>query len=67
MRILDAALHEVDAVGVDALAMTAVARRAGLTTGAVYSRYESSGEVAAALWTTVIADRHFALLDTAIA
>ena len=67
VKILDAALREVDAVGVDGLGMTSVARRAGLTTGALYGRYESSGEVAAALWTTVVRERHFALLDTAVA
>src|SRR5262245_20456118 len=66
VRILEAALREVDGVGVDGLAMTAVARRAGLTTGALYSRYESTGEVAAALWTTVVSEQHFALLDGAV-
>jgi AcrR family transcriptional regulator len=67
VKILEAALREVDAVGVDGLGMTAVARRAGLTTGALYGRYESSGEVAAALWTTVVSEHHFALLDCAVA
>jgi AcrR family transcriptional regulator len=66
VKILDAALREVDEVGVDNLAMTSVARRAGLTTGALYARYESTGELAAALWTTAIAERHFAFLDQAV-
>jgi AcrR family transcriptional regulator len=66
-RILDAALREIYDVGVDALAMTAVARRAGLTTGALYGRYENGNELAAAVWTARARDRHFALLDAAIA
>lgn len=66
-RILDAALREIYDVGVDALGMTAVARRAGLTTGALYGRYENGSELAAAVWTARARDRHFALLDGAIA
>jgi len=66
-RILDAATREIQVVGVDRLGMTAVARRAGLTTGALYGRYESGGELAAAVWTARVRDRHFALLDRAIA
>lgn len=66
-RILDAATREIQVVGVDRLGMTAVARRAGLTTGALYGRYESGGELAAAVWTARARDRHFALLDPAIA
>lgn len=65
-RILDAALGEIHDVGVDALGMTAVARRAGLTTGALYGRYENGNELAAAVWTDRARDRHFALLDRAI-
>ena len=66
-RILDAATREIQAVGVDRLGMTAVARRAGLTTGALYGRYESGGELAAAVWTARVRDAHFTLLDRAIA
>jgi AcrR family transcriptional regulator len=66
-RILDAATREIEAVGVDRLGMTAVARRAGLTTGALYGRYESGGELAAAVWTARVRDPHFALLDRAVA
>jgi AcrR family transcriptional regulator len=64
--ILDAALLEIAAVGVDRLGMSGVARRAGLTTGALYGRYESGGELAAAVWTYRARDRHFELLDRAI-
>src|SRR6185436_4979150 len=41
--ILDAAMHAIEADGVDRLGMSAVARRAGLSTGALYGRYESGG------------------------
>ena len=65
--ILNAALEAIRAVGVDRLGMSAVARRAGLTTGALYGRYESVGELAAAVWNERVRDRHFELLDSAIA
>lgn len=65
--ILDAGLHEIESVGIDRLAMSAVARRAGLTTGALYGRYESGAELAAAVWSLRVRDGHFALLDRAIA
>lgn len=64
--ILDAATAAIEADGVDRLGMSAVARRAGLTTGALYARYESGGELAAAVWNARVRDRHFTLLDTAI-
>jgi AcrR family transcriptional regulator len=66
VKILEAALREIEEVGVDKLAMTSVARRAGLTTGALYARYESAGELAAALWTSVVTEQHFALLNHAV-
>jgi AcrR family transcriptional regulator len=64
--LLDAGSAEIVAVGVDRLTMSAVARRAGLTTGALYSRYENSGELAAAIWTSRVRDQHRELLDAAI-
>jgi AcrR family transcriptional regulator len=64
--ILDAAIEEIEAVGVDALGMSGVARRAGLTTGALYGRYESGGELAAAVWTLRVRDWHHTLLDRAV-
>jgi AcrR family transcriptional regulator len=64
--LLDAGSAEIVAVGVDRLTMSAVARRARLTTGALYSRYENSGELAAAIWTSRVRDQHRALLDVAI-
>ena len=65
--ILDAGLREIEEVGIDRLGMSPVARRAGLTTGAMYGRYESGGELAAAVWIERVRDRHFELLDRAIA
>jgi len=64
--ILDAAMHAIEADGVDRLGMSAVARRAGLSTGALYGRYESGGELAAAVWNARVRDQHFELLDSAI-
>jgi AcrR family transcriptional regulator len=64
--LLDAGSAEIVAVGVDRLAMRSVARRAGLTTGALYSRYENVAELAAAIWTSRVRDEHRALLDIAI-
>jgi AcrR family transcriptional regulator len=65
-RLLEAALDEIAAVGVDGLGMSGVARRAGLTTGALYGRYENVNELAAAVWTARVRDEHFRFLDTAV-
>jgi AcrR family transcriptional regulator len=48
--ILDAALTEVLVGGVDVLGMHAVARRVGLTAGAIYARHETPEELAVAVW-----------------
>ena len=48
-KILDAALAEAGASGLDKLGFGAVAVRAGKTTGAMYSRYADSGDLVAAL------------------
>jgi AcrR family transcriptional regulator len=64
--LLDAAAAEIVAVGIDRVAVSAVARRAGLTTGAIYSRYESVAELVAAVWTNRVRARHRALLDGAV-
>ena len=49
-EVLDAALVEVRTLGLDLLGMHGVARRAGITAGAVYSRHETVGELMVALW-----------------
>ena len=48
--IREAALAEAGARGLDALGPTAVARSAGLTTGAVYARHEDTSELIVDLW-----------------
>jgi len=65
-RLLEAALDEIAVSGVDGLGMSGVARRAGLTTGALYGRYENVAELAAAVWTARVRDAHFDFLDTAV-
>ena len=65
-RLLDAALDEIAEVGVDRLGMSGVARRAGLTTGALYSRYENVNELAAAVWSARVRDTHLGFIDDAI-
>jgi AcrR family transcriptional regulator len=51
---------------VDLLRMASVAQRAGLTTGALYSRYENAAELAADVWTSRISAPHRAFLDGAV-
>jgi len=51
-RLRDAALAEVVDHGADSLGPTAVARRAGLSTGAVYNRFEDTTELLIDLWTS---------------
>jgi AcrR family transcriptional regulator len=62
-RLLDAALDELAAVGVDRLGMIGVARRAALTTGALYGRYENVHELAADVWRSRVRDVVIAFLD----
>jgi AcrR family transcriptional regulator len=66
-RLLEAALDELDAVGVDRLGMIGVARRAGLTTGALYGRYENAHELAADVWQSRVRVPTFTFLDDAVA
>ena len=53
-----AIVDEIAVVGVDVLGPTGVARRAGLTTGAVYGRYESVPEMLVDVWITDLRDVH---------
>jgi AcrR family transcriptional regulator len=66
-RLLEAAVDELNAVGVDRLGMIGVARRAGLTTGALYGRYENAHELAADLWQSRVRAPMLAFLDDAVA
>ncbi|MGA0044342.1 MAG: TetR/AcrR family transcriptional regulator [Ilumatobacteraceae bacterium] len=49
-KLLDAMLAETDRHGLDDLQSARVAKAAGLTTGALYSRYENADEMLVALW-----------------
>ena len=49
--ILKALEREAIVVGLDQISVRAVAKRAGLTTGAIYGRYENVDEMLVALWT----------------
>jgi len=53
--ILKALTFEANHHGLDQISASAVATRAGLTTGAIYSRYEHTDEMLVALWQKVIA------------
>lgn len=48
--LLDHAVQEICEVGVDKLSFTGVARRANLTTGSLYSRYEERSELLVDIW-----------------
>lgn len=48
--ILKAIEHEATEVGLDQISVRAVAKRAGLTSGAIYARYENVNEMIVALW-----------------
>ncbi|MDP4642001.1 MAG: TetR/AcrR family transcriptional regulator [Ilumatobacteraceae bacterium] len=49
-KLLDAMVAETIEVGLDNLQSGRVAKAAGLTTGALYSRYENADEMLIALW-----------------
>jgi len=62
-----AIVDEIAAMGIDALGPTGVARRAGLTTGAIYGRYESVPEMVVDVWITELRDPHVQLLNGLLA
>ena len=53
--ILKALTKEATELGLDAVSAGSVAKRAGLTSGAIYSRYENNDEMLIALWQNVVA------------
>lgn len=65
-EILEAALAEVADSGLDALGMHAVARRVGITAGAVYARHETPDELAVAVWEERCRGPFFDLLSRCI-
>ena len=48
--IFDTAVKELGVTGLDHVTFTSIARAAGLTTGAMYSRFENSAELLVGLW-----------------
>lgn len=60
--IKSAALELVATTGVDGLALTKIADRAGFTTGALYNRFDSPEDVALELWETVLRDQFLRLV-----
>lgn len=66
-EILDAALEEVVQSGVDQLGMHPVARRVGVTAGAIYARHETPDELAVAVWTDRCGPETLQLIDDCLA
>ena len=67
--ILDTAESELMLTGLDHVTFTSIARAAGLTTGAIYSRFENSSEMLVALWELRFRpalDAFLALYDAAV-
>lgn len=66
-EILDAALEEVVQSGLDQLGMHPVARRVGVTAGAIYARHETPDELAVAVWTDRCGPATLQLIDDCLA
>ena len=49
-KLLACAVEEINSVGPDRLGFTSIARRAGLSTGALYARYENVDELLLEVW-----------------
>ena len=58
--LLDAMVIETDSHGLDYLRSARVAQAVGLTTGALYSRYENADEMLVALWQERVAEPYLA-------
>jgi AcrR family transcriptional regulator len=65
--VLKAITQESIANGLDGIVASSVAKRAGLTTGAIYSRFENSDEMLIALWENVVAPEFEQFLVNTIA
>lgn len=52
LRLLACAVDEINDVGPDRLGFTSIARRASLSTGALYARYENVDELLLEVWMT---------------
>jgi AcrR family transcriptional regulator len=62
-QLSKAALTELNLHGFDGLHMGAVANRAGLSSGAVYNRFENVAEMAVALWQEHLRDQALTMFD----
>ena len=65
--VLKAITQESIANGLDGIVASSVAKRAALTTGAIYSRFENSDEMLIALWENVVAPEFEPFLINTIA
>lgn len=65
-KILEAGIAEAHAVGLDRVALRAVARRCNLTSGAIYGRYEDVDDFIASLWTERLSQPLFDFLSGAM-
>ena len=54
VRVLKAIMRNASELGIDELSATRVAKLSGLTTGAIYGRFEDHDEMAVELWQSVI-------------
>ncbi|NCU81880.1 MAG: TetR/AcrR family transcriptional regulator, partial [Acidimicrobiia bacterium] len=54
VRVLKAIMRNASELGIDELSATRVAKLSGLTTGAIYGRFEDHNEMAVELWQSVI-------------
>lgn len=64
--ILNAALQVANQSGLEALSLSVVATHAGLTTGALYSRYEDNDDLQASLYLERIESPFFEFLDATL-
>ena len=55
-RIRQAMIEEIVAIGWDDVALTGIAKRAGLTVGALYARAETRAELGNLVWSAVVRD-----------
>lgn len=65
--ILDAGIAEAHEFGLDRIALRSVVRRCGLTSGAIYGRYEDVDDFVTSLWTERLSRPTFDLLSEAMA
>jgi AcrR family transcriptional regulator len=66
LRLAEAALEELNESGFDGLQMGAVASRAGLSSGAVYNRFENVAELAVTLWQESLRTHALAMFDKVV-